>query len=231
MSSNGPSSAFTLASPELLAYRLCTVNATTTAPRTLGFACTAAQGCARGAPASSGAGQQSVAVEERLFGERQRREYVDAECPRVRGGGGAHVHVGVVDGEHRIGRAGRDSPARQVRRLHGDHAGDRAFGAEYGHAVTLELLVEQRIRGPGPHAAQQQVSLAGDVPDHVAHFVQRALQQALGSALAEREGDVAGAIACAAGEQGEERVGHRLLEPRDGGYGGDAERKAVEVAL
>src|SRR2546422_4181021 len=49
MSSNGPSRAFTLARPALLAYRLCTVNATTTVPFTLGFACTAAASAAHAA--------------------------------------------------------------------------------------------------------------------------------------------------------------------------------------
>src|SRR5439155_1137114 len=129
MSSNGPSCALTLASPALLAYRLCTVNATTTVPLTLGFACTAAASAA------------------------------------------------------------------------------------------------QAARRPAP---QQQVPLVRDVADHVAHLVERTLQQALGCALAERERDVAGAVVRAAGEQGEERVGHRLLEPCDGGHAREAQGDCFE---
>src|SRR5437868_2367066 len=49
MSSNGPSRAFTPASPELPAYRLCTVNATTTVPFVLSLACTAATRAAHAA--------------------------------------------------------------------------------------------------------------------------------------------------------------------------------------
>src|SRR5256885_5141380 len=67
-----------------------------------------------------------------------------------------------------------------------------------------------------PYTTLFRSSVRRDVADDVADLVERALQQAFGSALAERERHVAGAIARAAGQQGEERVGHRLLEPGDG---------------
>src|SRR5947207_6851552 len=49
VSSNGPLRAFTLASPALPAYRLCTVKATTTVPLVLGLVCSAATSAAHAA--------------------------------------------------------------------------------------------------------------------------------------------------------------------------------------
>src|SRR5437764_4424537 len=149
--------------------------------------------------------------------------------PRAR----AHFHVRVVHGEHGIGCSGRDGATRQGRRPAGDDTGYRASRPEDGHAVTLELLIEQRRRcaASPSHAAQQQEAVGQDVAHDIPDFVEGTGAESLRGAPTQRERQVARLITGAAGEERPERVHHRLLETGDGGHGGETDREAIDVAL
>src|SRR3989442_11981538 len=97
-----------------------------------------------------------------------------------------------------------------MHRLHGDDAGHRTPRPENGHAVTLELLIEQRRRrAPSPsYPAQQQETVGQDVAYDVPDFVERASAESLRRALTEGERQVARPITRAAGEERAQRVHH-----------------------
>ena len=167
----------------------------------------------------------------RALGRRHRVEHVDPERTGFGGRRGTHVHVGVVDGERRIRRPRSPRPtAGQVRRLHGAHPRHGAARAEHHHALALELLIEQRS-GRCAHAPQGEIAVGCDVTDHVPHLVERAGYETLRRPLAEADGHVAGPVARTPRNQREQRIGHRLLEPGDGGHAGEPDRQAIDAGL
>src|SRR5207249_565497 len=79
------------------------------------------------------------------------------------------------------------------------------------------------------HSAQREIAVGGDVADHVPHFVERTGDESSWGPAAATQRDVAGAVADAPREEREQRVGHRLLEPGDGGHGGEANCEVVNA--
>ncbi len=97
--------------------------------------------------------------------------------------------------------------------------------------MPLQLLVEKRVGDVGAHAPQQQVPLRCDGAHHVAHLVERAGGEATRRAPSERERDVADPVARGSREEREERVRHRLLEPRHSRHGPEPQGQRGDARL
>ena len=106
-----------------------------------------------------------------------------------------------------------------MRRVHGHDARHRAPASEQSDPVALDLLIEQGIESrSAADAPQRDVAVVRDVADHVAGLVESAVDEAFGPAAAEGHRHVPGAIAGAAGQQREQRIGDGLFVARDGGH-------------
>ena len=183
----------------------------------------------RGAPdplARAGSGEQPVAVGQGPFRECDGREDVQPEPLRLDARRGADVHERVIHRERRLRRGGAE--AREMGGPDCHHSGHGPGLAEQGDAMPFEHLVLQRGEQGAGHASQPEVTVVRDVADDVPRLVDVAAGEAPRASPTQRDDHVAEAIARAAGQERDERIGHGALEAGDGGPGREAERELVD---
>src|SRR2546427_3730233 len=88
--------------------------------------------------------------------------------------------------------------------------------------MPFEHLVLQRGEQGAGHASQPEVTVVRDVADDVPRLVDVAAGEAPRASPTQRDDHVAEAIARAAGQERDERIGHGALEAGDGGPGREA---------
>ena len=122
------------------------------------------------------------------------------------------VHERVVNREGRVWQ--HCAVPRQVNRADRDHAGHRSVHPEHGHALALELLIEQGRRR-STDSTQSQIPFGRDPPDRVADFVDRAGEQTARRALSEDQDHVPGRVARTPVQPRGQGVTHRLFVAGD----------------
>jgi len=162
-----------------------------------------------------------------MLGQCDWREHPYAQSGDLRPGGGADIHVRVIDRE---GELARSAPASsQVNRTHRHDPGHRSTPLN-GDPLTFDLLIEERRHAAG-YPSQRQIAILPDVAHDVSRLVERADHQPLDRSATELETGVAGSVTGAAGEETKHRVHHGLLVSADRRERGQSSCQDGEVRL